>query len=236
MYSRRDIHTWRKYDISYLDMHGNIEDLSRRAPALPAFEDCFGALGHGATVQTKTGPMAVEDLMPGDEVKLDNGTLETLQWRGSMTINPDDDRGDDVNTTLIRVTTDALGPQRPSPDLVLGPTARIHHRSSGVRALTGSQSAFIPAHDFIDGSNFIELRPVAPVRVYQLGFTKHQRFSVNGVLVESLHPGTSFTLGLKGDLLLQFLTLFPHKSGLGDFGTLKHPRLRMRDLELVEGR
>ncbi|WP_168769377.1 Hint domain-containing protein [Yoonia sediminilitoris] len=233
LHSHRERHGWRKYDISYLDGHGKIAEISRRAPALPAFEDCFGALGHGAIIQTATGPMAAEDLLPGDQVKTADGMLETLLWRGSITIMPDPDGAAGANSTLVRVTSDALGPQRPAADLVLGPAARLHHRSAGARTLTGSQSAFVPARDFVDGSHFVDLRPVAPVRVYQLGFARHEKITVNGVAVESLHPGTFFTLGLKGDLLTQFLSLFPHKEDLSDFGTLRHPRLRMRDLDLV---
>lgn len=211
-----------------------IEEMTRMAPALPAFEDAFGALGHGAILQTDSGPMAVEDLLPGDQVRLTNGTFERLLWRGSITIHPDDPQANVETSTLIRITADALGQQRPSPDLVLGPTARLYHKADGVRALTGARAAYIPARDFVDGNAFIALRPVAPVRVYQLGFAQHQRLSVNGIDIESLHPGTAFSLGLRGDLLAQFLSLFPHKRDLEDFGDLKNPRLRLRDLDLFD--
>ena len=68
-----------------------------------------------------------------------------------------------------------------SPDLVLGPAARMLHTHHGVRTLTGSEAAFVPARDFIDGSSIIELRPIAPVHVYQLGFDKlHPTTYLNG--------------------------------------------------------
>jgi len=171
----------RKYEVAYLHKNSDILDMAVQAPALPAFEDAFGALGHGAILQTGNGPMAVEDLLPGDQIRLANGDYDTLLWRGAMTIQPNDANANPENASLIRIMADALGLQRPSPDLVLGPTARLYHKANGIRALTGARAAFIPARDFVDGNHFIALRPAAPVRVYQLGFTKHQRLSVNGI-------------------------------------------------------
>lgn len=225
----------RKYDIAYLTPTNQIEELSRLAPALPAFEDPFGALGHGALLQTETGPMAVEDLLPGDKVRLANGEYDTLLWRGRMTISPADADTSPEHAALTRITADALGPARPSPDLVLGPTARMLHRAEGIRTLTGQRTAFIPVRDFIDGNQFIALRPAAPVNVYQLGFDRHQHLSVNGIVIESLHPGTAFALGLRGDMLTLFLSLFPHKRDFEDFGIMQNPRLRLRDLDILGG-
>ncbi|WP_439156282.1 Hint domain-containing protein [Yoonia sp.] len=211
-------------------------DITRVAPAIPVFEDAFAALGHGAVLQTRNGPVAVEDLVPGDSIRLADGRYDTLLWRGTMLLRPDDPTTRSETGTLIRIMADTLGLGRPSPDLVLGPTARLFHRASGVRALTGSDAAFIPARDFVDGAQIISLRPAGPVNVYQLGFARHQNISVNGIEIESLHPGTAFSHGLRGDTLTQYLSLFPHKTSLDDFGTMRHPRLRLRDLELLEDR
>lgn len=224
----------RKYEITYLTDDGQIAEMSRVAPAVPTFENAFGVLGRGATVTTGTGTMAVEDLLPGDKIKLSNGTFETLLWRGMMVVNPDNAGEMGENICLTRVTAEALGPDRPTHDLILGPTAHLLYRASGVRILTGKRAAYIPARDFIDGTQFIELRPMSQVNVYQLGFARQESIAVNGLEIESLHPGTVFALGLRGDMLSQYLSLFPHKHCLQDFGEMRNPRLRMRDLELLE--
>jgi hypothetical protein len=224
----------RKYEITYQSAAGDIVEISRVAPALPTFENAFGALGRGAMVSTDNGPMTVEDLLPGDKVRLANGEYETLLWRGSMVMQPDDPNANSEHSSLTRITTEALGPSRPAPDLVLGPTAHLLHRAAGVRTLTGKRAAFIPARDFVDGSHFIALHPTIPVQLYQLGFARQESLLVNGIEVESLHPGTFFGLGLRGDMLAQYLALFPHKRDFGDFGEMRHPRLRMRDLELLD--
>lgn len=223
----------RKYDIAYLTSDNQIVEFSKRAPAMASFEDAFGALGHGAILQTGNGPMAIEDVLPGDDIRLSNGRYEKLLWSGSMTISPVDHDTNPDHGSLTRITADALGLNRPSPDLVLGPTARLLHRAPAVRTLTGKAAAFIPARDFFDGTNFIALRPATPVKVYQIGFARHCSLTVNGIEIESLHPGTAFALGLRGDMLAQYLGLFPHKHNLDDFGEMKNPRLRLRDLELL---
>jgi len=223
----------RKYDIAYLSPDNQIIEFSRRAPAAASFEDSFGALGHGAILQTNNGPMAIEDVLPGDDIRLSNGRYEKLLWCGSMTISPVDHETNPEHGSLTRITADALGLNRPSPDLVLGPTARLLHRAPAVRTLTGKAAAFIPARDFFDGTNFIALRPATPVKVYQIGFARQCSLTVNGIEIESLHPGTAFALGLRGDMLAQYLALFPHKRNLDDFGEMKNPRLRLRDLELL---
>lgn len=231
----RDKPNQRKYEISYLGASGELEHITRVAPAVPVFEDAFGALGHGAVLQTEIGPVTVEDLVPGDRIRLANGQFDTLLWRGTIVLHPDDPSASAETSSLIRIMSDALGYHRPSPDLVLGPTARLFHKAPGVKALTGSDAAFIPARDFEDGTQIIALRPAAPVNVYQLGFARHQRLSVNGLEIESLHPGTAFALGLRGDTLAQYLSLFPHKQNLEEFGTMQNPRLRLRDLDLLDG-
>lgn len=225
----------RKYDVAYLSRDNQFNEFSRTGPAIAAFEDAFGALGHGAIVQTNNGPMAVEDVMPGDEIRLSNGRFEKLLWCGAMTLHPDDHDANPEFGSLTRITADALGLNRPAPDLILGPTARMLHRAPGVRTLTGRGAAFVPVRDFVDGTNIIALRPAAQVKVYQLGFQKHHGLAVNGVEIESLHPGTAFALGLRGDMLAQYLALFPHKANLEDFGDMKNPRLRLRDLDILEG-
>ena len=55
---------------------------------------------------------------------------------------------------------------------------------------------------------------------------------VNGVEIETLHPGPAHMLGLRHDMLSLLMSLFPHKTDFDDFGAMRHPRLRLRDLDL----
>ena len=224
----------RKYEIAHLTSSHDIHETTRLAPATPVFGHAFAALGRGAMVQTATGPVAVEDLLPGDKILTADGRAVTLMWHGSMVIVPGTRNERAEMGTMTRMTAEALGPTRPSPDLVLGPAARMVHRGRGVNRITGSDAALLPVRDFIDQTSIIELTPVAPVHCYQLGFEDHEILRINGVELESLHPGAVHTLKLRPDMKDLFLSLFPHKSTFGDFGPMRLPRLNLRDLDIFD--
>lgn len=229
---RRVMPLMRKYEVAHLTPLSDIHECSIIAPAQPAFEDAFAAFGRGAIVQTENGPVAVEDLLPGDRVVTSLG-VQTLLWRGMMSISPDGENPRAHMQTMTRITSDAMGYGRPALDLVLGPAARMLHRSPAAKTLTGRDAVLIPVRDYIDGSQIIELRPIARVNCYQLGFARHACVQVNGIDVETLHPGPWHSLGLRGDLHDMLMAMFPHIQRYSDFGDLVAPRLRREDLDLV---
>lgn len=221
----------RRYEVVHLLPNGDIDDFSRIAPASAAFEDSFGSLARGALIATDRGTVAIEDILPGDQVKTVTHGFQTVHWRGSMTIVPGAPGQDARMGKLIRVAADALGVGRPMPDLLLGPSARLYHRSPTLQRVTGHTAAFVPAVDFVDGVNIVEVQPQTPVQVFQLGFTGHERIVVNGVEVDSHNPGARHELGLRGEMLDIYLGLFPHVTRIEDFGMLMHPRLSLHDLD-----
>lgn len=223
----------RKYEISYLSPDGQHGDLTVRARALRSVENAFAAFGHNAVIHTQRGMLAVEDVWPGDEVRMADGQLETLLWRGKITLSADPMSDDAKQLKLTRFTADAFGMHRPDSDLVLGPAARLLHRANGIRKLVGDDVAFFPASDFVDGNTVLSLIPPHPMAVYQLGFARQCSIMVGGLEFETLNPGTPFELGLRGAALKQYLSLFPHKQSFEDFGLPSHPRLRLSDLELL---
>jgi len=168
----------RKYEVAHLSPSHDIEEFTRVAPAAPLFEDAFAAIGRGAIVQTEMGPVAIEDLLPGDMVKTTSNGFQRLRWRGTMTIVPGAQNKRPEMGTMTRITADAMGLGRPGPDLVLG------------------------------------------------------QICVNGIEIETLHPGLPHTVQLRQDMQLLFMSLFPHKTKMADFANLLHPRINLRDLDL----
>ncbi len=229
---RRVMPLMRSYEVAHLTHSGETAAFSRLAPAIPLFEECFGALGRGAIVQTDTGQRAVEDLWPGDRVLTVSHGMQTLLWRGMMQIVPRSTQTRTEIGTMVRIMSEAFGWARPASDLVLGPTARIAHTAPGTRRLTGDDTAFVPARDFVDHTSVIALQPVAPVHAYQLGFADHAKVCVNGIEVETLHPGLPHLIRLPAEVVAQLLALFPHMTSLAAFGPLLHPRVTLRDLDL----
>lgn len=221
----------RRYEVVHLLSNGDIDDFSRIAPAHASFEDAFGSLARGSLLKTNRGTVAIEDILPGDDVQTVSNGFQTVHWRGSMSVVPGA-QGQNANMgKLIRVSSDALGIGRPMQDLLLGPSARMYHRSPTLQRVTGHGAALVPAIDFVDGVNIVEVTPQTPVQVFQLGFTDHQRIVANGVEVDSHNPGARYDLGLRGDMLNLYLDLFPHVKTLEDFGPLLAPRLSLHDLD-----
>ncbi|AKS45242.1 Hint domain-containing protein [Octadecabacter temperatus] len=222
----------RRYEVVHLLPNGDIDDFTRIAPAHHAFEDSFGSLARGALLKTERGVVAIEDILPGDLVKTVTNGFQKVLWRGAMTLVPNTPQQDARMGTLVRFSADSLGIGRPMPDLLLGPSARLYQKSPALERITGQEAAFVPATDLVDGVNVVEVQPQAPVQVFQLGFSAHERIAVNGVEVDSHNPGARHELGLRGDMLGLYLDLFPHVERIEDFGMLMHPRLSLQDLDL----
>jgi hypothetical protein len=223
----------RRYEVMWLDQRGDIAQRSAVAPALPAFESAFAAFARGTLFATETGPVAIEDLLPGDRVRTVDAGFQPVLWRGTTTIVPGAKGQARHMGSLTRIAAEALGIARPMPDLVLGPLARIYHRTEAVQRITRADGAFLPARDLIDGCNVIELTPPSSVQVFHIELPAQHRVLAQGVELETHHPGTLHELGLRGEALTLYLSLFPHRPTLAAFGPLRYSRLRLSDLDLL---
>jgi hypothetical protein len=224
----------RRVEIAFLTARGEVEEVARLIPTLPAFEEAFCAFARGTLFPTLLGAIAVEDLWPGMEVRLPEGGTARLLWRGSAMIVPSSRDHDPSMARLTRISADLMGLGRPFEDLMLGPKARIVNRRPGVRLLTGRNAALIPACDLVDGVSVVEVTPPTAVQVFHLAFDRHERLLANGIEVESYHPGPLHTFPLRGEQLAQFMGCFPHRTDLTGFGEPALPRLRLRDLDLFD--
>lgn len=155
----------RTFEVIHLLPNGDIDEFSRLAPAVPAFEDSFSALARGALLKTNRSVVAIEDILPGDQVKTVTNGFQTVHWRGSMNIVPSAAGQSPHMGQLIRIASDALGIGRPMPDLLLGPSARLYHRSPTLQRVIGQEAAFVPALDFVDGVNIVTVTPQSSVCV-----------------------------------------------------------------------
>ncbi|WP_168173869.1 Hint domain-containing protein [Thioclava sp. DLFJ5-1] len=218
----------RRYAAWWLEANGFIEETSRVAPAIPLFEEAFSALARGAVIATEEGPISVEDLVPGMRVLTADERVETITWKGSMTMFP---AAKDVAARMIRVTAEAFGHGRPSQDLVLGPHARICLRDARLRGRLGIEAAYAPIAAFVDGVSVIEVTPISPVSAYHLVLEQHGSLKVGGMEVESFHPGEGFERMIDPRMAELFLALFPQMDKLREFGPIAAPRLTRFEVE-----
>ncbi len=218
-----------RYVVTWLDGAGELQERVRLGPSDALFTGAFTALARGGIVQTPDGPAAVEDLQPGDRVVTAAG-IERLVWKGSRIVAPQHSE-----LPLFRVSADAFGPGRPMPDLLLGPAAHVVSRRSSIETLVGDSAALIPVSALADGEAVIQVRPVSAVQVFHLGFARHTTFAVNGVEIESVHPG-GVDAAPSPEHRAHFLSMFPHVARMDDFGRLAMHRLHgdhLKRLHLV---
>lgn len=211
----------RTYEVAALREDGSLYIGQSTAPAIPLFEDAFSAFTHGSLIQTTMGPIAVEDLQPGDLVQTSTGEAATLTWVGTSTFSPADAG---KRTPLIRMMPDALGQSRPERSLTVGPGARILHTPANLRGLADGKQLLTPAAKFVDGVNVIEVTPPTPTRMFHICLSRHAVINVDGIEMETFHPGSAAPREVSHSLRDRFISLFPRISHLTDFGPLAHPR------------
>lgn len=231
----------RRYEADFLEENGDIGSLSRLAPAMPLFEQAFSGVARGTLIATENGPVAVEDLLPGDRLTTAEGETRTLLWSGRITLYPaqsgEEPRGAlaPEPARLTRIMAESFGFARPLADVVLGPHARVLRRDRRFTALVGQDQAYVPIRALQDGENVIEVAPATPVTVHHLVLDRQCTLSAGGIQIESFHPGATLGEMMDPQLLALFLTLFPHLpqygGGLAGFGAEAFPRLTRFEAE-----
>lgn len=214
----------RRYEVSSLLKNGDISQTRHIAPALPMFEDAFCAFTRGSLVETSQGPLAIEDLLPGDEVLTQDGSSETVLWKGSVTLIPgrEDSRG--RTRPLTRIMADTFGMQKPMSGVIAGPAARLLGAPAHLRHLNGGLPMLTPVHEFQDGMSVIETLPPTPVELFHICVARHSVIRVDGLQFETYHPGINAVRMISHSLRSIYLNLFSHIESLGDFGPLLLPR------------
>lgn len=218
----------RRVEIAWQRRNGDVEISAHAIPAEPVFEECFAAFAHGTPIQTPNGPVAIEDILPGDEVStMEHGTLPVL-WRGSLTCYASPQ---DRCRRLTRIMADGFGIGRPVRDLLIGPAARVIHRPRNHPTGGPRSQALVPVAALQDGATLIPVTPPSAVQLYHLALPVHSTLQVGGLEMESYHPGISLRSTLAQRQLALFLSLFPHIEQPGDFGPLTYARLTARDID-----
>ncbi|WP_420862817.1 Hint domain-containing protein [Algirhabdus cladophorae] len=215
----------RKYEVTHLSSNQTIENMSQIAPALPIFETAFAAFARGTLLASPMGPIAIEDLLPGDLLTTrDDGSLP-VQWIGKVKMVPEWQGQSPEMGKMIRVSADSFGLGRPMPDLLLGSHAYLLQSGAQVQERIGKPQALVSATDLVDWENVISVTPPTPTDLFHIAFDRHAIVTANGLEMESYHPGYAFHNGLSGGMRGLYLSLFPQLELVSDFGPFLYPRL-----------
>lgn len=219
----------RRYHVTALLPDGGIAETLHVAPALPAFEDAFCAFSRGSMVETESGPVAIEDLLPGDRILTSESGSQRLIWKGSTTLVPGRPGPQGRNMRLTRIMADSFGMQRPMSCIIAGPSARLLHTPGHLRAVSGNRQILTPVQEFHDGMNVIETAPPTPVELFHICLPHHAVIRIAGLEFETYHPGDGAARMISHAMRPVYLDLFPHISQLSDFGALALARAGDRE-------
>ncbi|WP_371224641.1 Hint domain-containing protein [Roseovarius sp. 2305UL8-3] len=221
----------RKFEVIHQRSDGSIRRGDHIGPAVPAFEAAYSAFAHGSLVTTTRGPIAVEDLEPGMKLITREHGSQPIQWIGAMRLVPQATETSAHDARMTRIMSNAFGFTRPERDLMAGPGARILRKGVG-----DGPDMLVPVRHLSDGVQVIDIVPPSPVMVYHLCLRKHATVLVNGLEMESFHPGIGFERNMGQNMLSLFLSMFPHITRPEDFGAmtyLREPLVSPAGLELA---
>lgn len=200
---------------TWLTTDGSLEDQRFLIPALPLFEAAFCAFARGTIIETENGPIAIEDLLPGDRVLTVDGNVQPVTWIGTTTLVPAHDGTNGRNVPLFRVLADAFGMSRPLSHMVAGPSAHL---------LGSTGETLSPISALEDGVNVARLTPPSPVEMFHICLPEHGLIRVGGLAFESYHPGQGALRDLGPAMRDLFLKIFPQIHHVTDFGMMLYPR------------
>ncbi|CUH74885.1 Hint domain-containing protein [Tropicibacter naphthalenivorans] len=227
---QRTASVMRKYDVSALLPDLTVSFRQIVAPATPLFEECASAFARGTLIQTVNGPVAVEDLMPGDYIETASGSVP-VTWIGSTTYVPGHSEGQTTLKALTRITGEGFGYGAPGMDVLCGPAARMIVRHDKLRKLLGQDAVLAPVQDYVDGDRYLEVTPGGTVQLYHLMVNGHTTIKVGGVEFETYHPGKAAGQALGPNLRALFLSMFPNVTDLDDFGQVSMTRTQREVIE-----
>ncbi|MEM7487846.1 MAG: Hint domain-containing protein [Pseudomonadota bacterium] len=201
------------YDLAWIDHRGAALWDTRTLPDRPEIDEAVSSLARGAMLQGPRGPIAVEDLMPGDRVATRGGGTAEIRWIGARTYGPGGAR-----PTFYRVAAHAFGALGPETDVVLGAHAHVLIDSPRCQPLVGARLAFAPVAAFEDGHAVTAIVPPGEVTCYGLACAGQAAILVSGLAVESYHPARATTRNLNRSILAEMGKLFPQVAEGGGFG------------------
>jgi hypothetical protein len=188
-------------------------------PATPTFEACATAFARGTLISTVMGPIAVEDLIPGDLVQTHRGP-EPIVWKGSTNYVPRFPSNTTSLTHLLRLTGNGMNQN----DLLLGPAARLVIRQERFSKLLNCDAVLAPASDYVDGDRILKITPPSPVQLFHFALRRHGIVRANGHELESYHPGRVSTADVGAAVRTKLQSMFSHLRDLEGFGDLAFPR------------
>lgn len=216
------------YDLAWIDDRGAATWDRRALPDTPEMEAAVSSFARGAMLRGLHGPVAVEDLIPGDRVMTRGGGTAQIDWIGSRSYLSAGER-----PMFYRVAARAFGASGPEQDVLLGSRAQILIDSPRCRPLVGGTLAFAPLSAFEDGHAVTAIVPHGEVTIYGIACAGQEAVLAGGLAVESYHPARATNRCLNRTMLADMGRLFPHTATGTGFGAPRIPYLTPTEAQML---
>lgn len=164
---------------------------------------CFTA---GTRIDTRNGPVAVEDLRPGDMVLTrDNGFLP-LVWCGQRRVS-DAEMAATEELAPVMIAQGALGNGLPEQAMRVSPQHRMLVTGPRAELMFGEREVLVPAIDMVGLPGITRDRSAATY--VHIMFDSHQIVRADGAWSESFQPADAAMGGLDAAQRAELLALFP---------------------------
>ena len=191
---------------------GTVEllDANRNVTGTIAFteiETVIPCFTPGAMIDTRRGPVAVEELREGDRVLTRDNGFRTIRWIGSRTL----DAATLAAAPQLRpvcIRRDAFGPGMPARDMVVSPQHRMLLAGAGVELHAGETEVLVAARH-LGPRTLRPLPALAEVTYLHLLFDGHEIVRADGAWTESFQPGRHVADAMEAAVREELLTIFP---------------------------
>ena len=161
----------------------------------------------GTLIDTLDGPVAVEDLTPGDLILTRDSGYRPLRWIGRRDLTA-------VEVALspalapVLIRAGALGPGCPARDMRVSPQHRMLVTGAGTDLVAGEAEVLAAALHLVGRAGIARV-PGGSVSYIHLLFDDHEIVRADGAWSESFQPGAAVLGGMDAAQRDEILTLFP---------------------------
>jgi hypothetical protein len=166
---------------------------------------CFTA---GTRITTARGPVAVEDLRPGEMVVTRDNGVQPLRWVGQCRLSYQDLQ---ANPQLqpVRIASGALGAAGPDRSMMISPQHRLLIEGARAEMYFGETEVLVPAKHLIGMAEVTRALPEDGVTYVHILFDRHEIVQSEGIWTESFQPAERTLSALDQAARDEVLELFP---------------------------
>ena len=208
---------WARFDIDYdpldrengtlifYDAFGNIIGTLTFTDIENVVIVCFSA---GTRIMTDRGPVAVEQLQPGDLVLTRDNGFQPLRWVGQRRLSSADLQAR-PQLQPVRIAAGALGADGPERTMLVSPQHRVLIEGARAEMYFGEAEVLVPAKHLVGLAEVSRALPEEGVTYVHILFDRHEIVLSDGIWTESFQPAERTLSALDAEARDEVLELFP---------------------------